>query len=59
MIKMNYLNIKNNYDKDELPHPILFSEGLIKYDQNRHHDIQNFINEADLAMFENKRKTKE
>ena len=53
------LNIKNNYDKDELPHPSLFSEGLIKYDQNRHHDIQNFINEADLAMFENKRKTKE
>ncbi|WP_426357897.1 sensor domain-containing diguanylate cyclase [Pseudocolwellia sp. HL-MZ19] len=52
------LNIKNNLNKDKFPHPISFSKGLIKYDQAIHNNIDSFINEADLAMFANKRKNK-
>jgi diguanylate cyclase (GGDEF)-like protein len=50
-------NLSKSLLNDKFPHAIPFSHGLIKYDETLHNDINQLIQEADKAMFKNKRKS--
>ncbi len=48
-------NVKQHAKEDQFPHPISFSHGLVKYDKALHQDIEKLINDADKAMFADKK----
>lgn len=47
----NLISISKHLD---LPYRITFSHGIVKYDHNKHIDIEQLIDEADHAMYKNK-----
>ena len=47
---LHKINIQEN-----LPYPVSFSQGLVKYDETLHQNIDSFLQEADQLMFQDKR----
>jgi diguanylate cyclase (GGDEF)-like protein len=48
-------NLHKINTQENLPYPVSFSQGLVKYDETLHQNIDSFLQEADQLMFQDKR----